>query len=205
VKTIFRLFSIGAFCLAALNAETETPKQELAFQLGGFVPLSRGASAQHVDLGSGLALQVDYGHLITGGVKAALYYEVHFLANPLRSVTSEGQFATRDVATLFVTPGIRLKLRPTARISPYLSIGGGLAWFEHSTKLLNGDPNPVSRELFRGAFDFGGGVDVPVWRLVALRGEVRDFFTGSPNYNLPSLHGGQNNVVAGAGFVIRWR
>ena len=80
-----------------------------------------------------------------------------------------------------------------------------MAWFEQSAQQLNGKPNPAGRELFRGAFDFGDGVDVPVLGCVALRGEIRDFFTGSPNYNLPALHGGQNNVVVGAGFVIRWQ
>ena len=45
-------------------------------------------------------------------------------------------------------------------------------------------------------------MDVPVWRFVALRGEVRDLLIGSPNYNLPALHGA-DNVVVSAGFVIR--
>jgi hypothetical protein len=39
-------------------------------------------------------------------MKAALYGEVHFLANPLRSATSDQQFATHDVATLLVTLGV---------------------------------------------------------------------------------------------------
>jgi len=205
MKTIFKIVAIGVFASAAFAQENEIPRHELAFELGGFAPLSRSASQQSVDLSSGVALQANYAHLIVGGRSAALYADVHLLANPQRTVTSDQQLATRDVATLFATPGIRLKFRPTSRVSPYLAAGGGLAWFEHSTKLLNGSPNPVGRELLRGAFDFGGGVDIPVWRFVAMRGEVRDFYTGSPNYNLPAIHGGQNNVVAGGGFVIRWR
>lgn len=206
MTTPCRLLIGGLSFLALLKAgEIETPRNELAFQLGGFAPLSRGVAQEHVDLGSGIALQVDYGHLVAGGARAALSYEIHFLANPLRTVTSAPQFATRDVATLFITPGLRLKFRATAHVSPYISLGGGLGWFEQSTKELDGSPNPASRELFRGAFDFGGGVDVPVWRFVALRGEARDFFTGSPNYNIASIRGSQNNVVVGAGFVIRWR
>ena len=59
-------------------------------------------------------------------------------------------------------------------------------------------------ELARGVFDFGAGVDVRIWRLVALRGEARDFYTGSPGYNIGTISGGQQNIVATGGFVLRW-
>src|SRR5580692_13011209 len=94
------------------------------------------------------------------------------------------------------TPGLRLKAFPKSRISPYLAIGGGYADYEQSTTEINGHPNPASRELARGVFDFGAGVDVRVWRWVALRGEARDFYSGSPDYNVASLSGGQHNVFA---------
>ena len=52
--------------------------------------------------------------------------------------------------------------------------------------------------------DFGGGVGTRLWRWIGLRFEIRDFYTGSPAYNLPNLGGGQHNVVAGGGFVLKW-
>jgi hypothetical protein len=48
------------------------------------------------------------------------------------------------------------------------------------------------------------GGDVRVWRWVALRGEARDFYSGSPDYNVASLSGGQHNVFAGGAIVLRW-
>ena len=36
------------------------------------------------------------------------------------------------------------------------------------------------------------------------RGEIRDFYTESPAHNLPGITGGQHNVVAGGGFVLKW-
>jgi hypothetical protein len=99
---------------------------------------------------------------------------------------------------------VRLKAFPKSRISPYLAIGGGYADYGQSTTEINGHPNPASRELARGVFDFGAGVDVRVWRWVALRGEARDFYSGSPGYNVASLSGGQHNVFAGAAVVLRW-
>jgi hypothetical protein len=47
-------------------------------------------------------------------------------------------------------------------------------------------------------------VDVRVWRFIAVWGEARDFFTGSPDYNIATISGGQHNVVATGGIVLRW-
>ena len=157
-----------------------------------------------LDLGPGVALQANYGYRLFAGSKAAVYGEVHFLANSLREVRSTNQTLTRDVATLFLTPGIRLKFFPTSRVAPYLAVGGGLATYEHSTSTLGGNPNSASRLTNRAAFDYGGGVDFKFWRFVGLRAEVRDFYAGSPSYNFAAIRGGQHNVVAGGGLVLKF-
>lgn len=195
-----------ALCLLAIPviAQEHAPKHELAFQLGGFLPLSRTSSGGNIDLGSGIAFESNYGRRLHEWRNVALYGEVHFLASPLREISSNVSRATRDVASLYVAPGIRVKFAPLSAISPYVVVGGGPAWYEQSTLQLNGAANAASRETVRGAINFGGGVDVRIWRRLALRGEVRDFFTGSPSYNVASIGGGQHNLVAGAAFVLRW-
>jgi hypothetical protein len=107
------------------------------------------------------------------------------LAKPQRVVTSTNPGLTRDVASLFVTPGIRVKLFPRNAVAPYVAAGGGWALFEHSTTTLAGTANPAQRTATHGVFDFGGGVDVRLWKFIGLRGEVRDFFSGNPSYNGP--------------------
>ena len=184
--------------------EGGAPKNELAFGLGGITSISRSTTQERLDLGAGVGLQVNYGRRIINGRNVALYGEVNFLASPLRDVSSNLASATRDVASLYVTPGIRVKFLPASRISPYGVIGGGYADYQQSTALIDGRPNPVSRQLARGVFDFGAGVDVRVWRFIALRGEARDFFTGSPDYNVATISGGQHNVVATGAIVLRW-
>lgn len=179
-------------------------KNELAFGLGGLPSISRGNTPDRLDLGPSVGLQVNYGRRLVNGREAALYGEVHFLASPLREVSSSLGSATRDVASLYVTPGVRLKFLPASVISPYVAIGGGYADYEQSTTQVNGQRNPASRELARGAFDFGAGFDVHVWRFIAFRAEARDFYTGSPNYNSAALSSGQHNIVASGAFVIRW-
>jgi outer membrane protein with beta-barrel domain len=208
-----KIYSIAIHALLLLPAAAvlcngqeaeEAHKNELAFGLGGLPSISRSDAPRSLTLGPGVGLQVNYGRRLVNGRKAALYGEVHFLASPLRDVSSSVGSATRDVASLYVTPGVRVKFFPTSAISPYVAIGGGYAGYEQSTTQLSGQPNPASRELARGAFDFGAGFDVHVWRFIAFRGEARDFYTGSPNYNLATLSGGQHNVVASGAFVIRW-
>lgn len=181
------------------------PRNEVGLTLGGFFTSDRTAQQTPLDLGNGTAWQANYGFRLLGGDRAALFGEIHLLANPQRLVGSTEQTLTRDVATLFVTPGIRVKLFQQSALSPYLAIGGGYALFEQSLNRLDGQPNPAPRTINRGVFAFGGGVDVKLWRFLSLRGELRDFYSGSPAYNAPSLSGGQHNVVAGGGFVLRFR
>ncbi len=54
-------------------------------------------------------------------------------------------------------------------------------------------------------FDYGGGADFKFWRFVGLRAEIRDFYAGGPSYNTNAIRGGQHNVVAGGGLVLKFR
>ena len=177
---------------------------EIGLTLGGLFPQARGEVPNAVHLGGGTALQANYGYRFLGGQAAALYGEVHFLANAQRQITSANRAAGRDVATIYVTPGIRVKFASGRALSPYVVVGGGYAVYEQSLLTLGGAPNPASRLVHRGAVDFGGGADTKLWRWIGLRGEIRDFYSGTPAYNLLSLGGRQHNVVAGGGFVVKW-
>ncbi|MDX2154189.1 MAG: hypothetical protein SFV54_25840 [Bryobacteraceae bacterium] len=185
---------------AGAAAQEIPPRHEIGLTLGTL----RGVERQGISLGSGTALQANYGVRIAGTSPVALYAEFHFLANPQRRIESGIAAATRDVATIYATPGIRVKFAPLARVSPYAVVGGGYALYEQSLLDIGGRPNAAPRLTHRGTFMFGGGADVRVWRWLAVRGEVRDFYSGNPTYNVPGITGGQHNVVAGGGFVLRF-
>ena len=203
MKAKFALLLLPAFGAACFAQEDSAPRNELAFGLGGIPALSRSDSPS-LDAGSGVAFQVNYGRRFFTNNKVALYGEINFLASPLRDISSSVTTATRDFSSLYLTPGIRVKFLPASRVSPFVLVGGGYADYEQSTTLINGQPNLASRELARGVFDFGAGVDVRIWRFVALRGEARDYYTGSPEYNVATISGGQQNIVATGEFVLRW-
>ena len=203
MKAKFTLLLLTVFGVVCLAQEDTASTNELAFGLGGIPALSR-SDTPSLDAGSGVAFQVNYGRRFLNGKNVALYGEINFLASPLRDVSSSVTTATRNFASLYLTPGIRVKFRPASRVSPYAVVGGGYADYEQSTTRIDGRPNSVSRELARGVFDFGVGVDVRVWRFIALRGEARDFYTGSPGYNVTTISGGQHNVTATGAFVLGW-
>jgi opacity protein-like surface antigen len=198
--TVLLFAALAAVCFAQEDAGQ---KNELALGLGGLPALSR-SDTPSLDAGTGVAFQVNYGRRFLNHRKVALYGEINFLASPLRYVSSSVPTATHDFASLYLTPGIRVKFLPTSRISPYALVGGGYADYEQSTMRIDGQPNSVSRELARGVFDFGAGVEVRVWRFLALRGEARDFYSGSPAYNIPTISGGQHNIVATGALVLGW-
>jgi len=192
------LLTLGLF---VLTAQAWGQKHELAFTLGSTTNDLK--TAFNLRTTSGKAMQVNYGYRFWGNDTVAVAGELHFLANPLREV-SGASFLTRDFASLYLTPGIRVKLNPTGRIQPYGAIGGGYALYEQSTSTIGGTPNPAPRHLTRGVFQYGGGIDIPVVHWLGLRGEVRDFYTGAPALNLVGLRGGQHNIVASGGFVLRF-
>jgi len=187
-----------------LQAQLATaPRHEVGLTLGRLLSANRRAMQSIFELSSGTAFQANYGYKLVEA-SAALYGEVHFLANPQRLVYSSDTTLTRDVATLFVTPGIRVKFRPRAAVSPFVVGGTGYALYEQSRNRLDGQPNSAPRTIHRGTIQFGGGVDFKFWRFVGLRAEIRDFYSGNPAYNAPAS-GGQHNVVVGGGFVLRFQ
>src|SRR5437867_12252192 len=62
-------------------------QHEIGLTLGGLLPQDRGTIPNSVRLGGGTALQANYDHRLISG-RAAVFAEVHFLANPQRLVGS---------------------------------------------------------------------------------------------------------------------
>jgi hypothetical protein len=188
-------------CGPALLAQNH----ELGLTLGHLVGTDRGVRGESLDLGGGTALQANYGYRLFLTRHFSYTGEVHFLANGQRPVESTNPAATRDLATIFVTPGLRVKFHPASRrFSPYVVGGGGYALFEQSYYRVDGARAVVPRFTHRGALMFGGGADIPVKRWIGIRLEARDFYTGNPALNSALASSGQHNVVLGGGFVLHW-
>jgi len=188
----------------AQNQE-QTQNQDLTFSLGGIPGQTRRFqfSPSAAEISADRSFGVNYGHRFTRARMASLYGEIEFAAIPNRSLTASTATVPQDYASLYLTPGLRLKLFPGSRFSPWGAIGGGYALYEASAHLSNGQ-NMTNKLLNRGVFDYGGGLDYRLFRFIGLRGEVRDFFSGNPNLNVALNSSTEHNVVASGGITLRF-
>jgi hypothetical protein len=104
-----------------------------------------------------------------------------------------------SVSSLFFTPSARIKFLESHPVSPFFSVGGGLAHYGIDGSL-------GSRT--RGAFQFGGGLDfkTPLPH-IGIRAEVRDFWarsTGESGGIVQVSPERQHNIFAGGGVVFKF-
>ncbi len=213
---------IGCFMTATLSLPALAQgKNEVGLVIGGIVTpsqtLSPGASLigpggtvlpnRDISLDSSLTLGAEYDREFVRRQKFAIDGGVDFLASPLDvKLSQQSQNAIGEYAFIFLTPHVRVKFHPDGVFSPWLSFGGGYARFLESV--------PPAAPSFRrgtntGTLVFGGGIDtrtvVHVLRIpIGFRVEVRDFYSGVPNYNQKISGNLQNNLAFTGGLLIRF-
>jgi len=213
---------IGCFMTATLSLPALAQgKNEVGLVIGGTVTpsqtLSPGASLigpggtvlpnRDISLDSSLTLGAEYDREFVRRQKFAIDGGVDFLASPLDvKLSQQSQNAIGEYAFIFLTPHVRVKFHPDGVFSPWLSFGGGYARFLESV--------PPAAPSFRrgtntGTLVFGGGIDtrtvVHVLRIpIGFRVEVRDFYSGVPNYNQKITGNLQNNLAFTGGLLIRF-
>ena len=191
-RTVRRVWVISSLVLlSSLCALGQS--DEISFTGGGMF-----AFTNPLDLGAAWALEGTFAHRIAGPPLLAISFEVPVAGSFSSSIpTLSGVSIARSYTSLFVTPGIRLKLAPSFPLSPYFSAGLGYGRFNH--ELFNG--RSVSNSSF--AFDVGGGLDLKILPFVGLRGEIRDFNSGGLDIATFAF-GRQNNLFVTAGVVVRF-
>src|SRR5262249_45055860 len=134
---------------------------------------------------------------------ASLSLDVPIASIPSQTVTFAGTAgaAALDLSSLFITPGLRLKLLPSSSISPWGTFGGGWARYSQGGFTMN-----------KAAIEYGGGLDFKTGLpLLGFCAEVRDFVTedflnGSVGSAIATNSGGfhHHNVLVGGGIVLRF-
>ena len=154
---------------------------------------------------TGVAFEGGYARQLFSFGPASLDLDIPIVGVPSRNFHegSLGVFlpATK-VSLLFFTPSARIKLFHSGPVSPFVSVGGGLAHFGTSST-----PG-VDRGTNNPALQFGGGADfkTPLPHL-SFRAEVRDFWargtlTSSSLAQVSPEH--QHNIFAGGGIVFKF-
>ena len=165
----------------------------------------------------GVAFQGAYARQLFSFGAGSLDVELPVAGAPGRDVKISSTLiplpGTLSTTSLFFTPSARIKLLHSSPISPFASIGAGLAHFGSQTRFPSIAIGPIlvpsrtlSNSTNHGALQFGGGLDfkTPLPHL-ALRAEVRDFW--APGITKPSSlvrvsPERQHNVFAGGGLAL---
>jgi hypothetical protein len=197
------IFSLAAaYPVAAQSVTSNEGRREFGVSIG---ELSSGApnAAGNLDLNAGVAVELSFAQKIRDLSFGSLYWEVEALTGPLRRVDGTPVTATHTVRSIYVTPGLRLQFMPKDPVSPWLSAGGGYAFYNSDNTAIDGGP-AAGGTKHTYAIDFGGGVDYAFGKSYAVRGEARGFFTGSPKFGTPADNGLFNFVISG-GLVWRFK
>lgn len=175
----------------ALGAHAQST--DVALTGGGYF-----AASSPLDLGAAWALEGTVAHKLVGVPLVSLSAELPIAGSFSSSIpTLSGTSIATSYTSLFITPGIRVRLAPSFPISPYVSAGLGYGRFNR--QLLDGTSS--SDGTF--AWDIGGGLDLHILPFVGLRAEVRNFNSGG--IGLESLVlGRQNNLFVTAGIALRF-
>ncbi len=151
--------------------------------------------------GKGLTFEASYARQLFGTPEYAISAEVPLVFNVDEDLNSGSNVVPTGYKQTFVTPSVRLNLFPATLVSPWISLGGGFGHFSEDSNLLYGGANPGVSST-SGVVQGGLGLDVKVWHAFSIRGQVRDFWSGTPD--LPLAATGktrQHNFFLGGGVI----
>lgn len=208
----FSVALLFVFMTLAAAAVAQDEKNELGGVLGRTFISDQGIkNATYFDpivhTGKGLTFNVEYAR--------------RFLITPVFSISGEGVLMVNhdvdvnageyghavvptDYRELFVTPAARVNLFPTTAVSPWVSLGAGFGHISQGNELVYGGTNP-GKSTTSAVIEAGFGLDVKAWKRLFIRGEVRDFWSGEPDFPLaPTGKTRQHNFFVGGGAFWRF-
>jgi len=197
--------------LLAASAVAQDEKNEIGGAFGGTFISNQGITGGSypktiIASGKGISFDVEYAR--------------RFIVTPIYSVSGEAVLMVNhdedinggaygfsvvppQYSELFVTPGARVNLFPTTAVSPWVSLGVGFGHIGEASTLIYGGTNP-GKSTTSAAIQGGLGLDVKVWKKLSIRGQVRDFWAGEPDFPLaPTGKSRQHNYFVGGG--VFWR
>lgn len=200
---------IAALAGVALVSSPATAQDEKN-QLSGIVGRTfisdqgiKGATFSNpfVRFGNGFTFEVNYSRYLITSPVFALSGEVPVVFNLDEDVGSGANVVPSDYRSYFITPAARANLFPATAVSPWVSFGGGFGHFSETSSLIFGGTNP-GKSKTTGVLQAGFGLDVRIWHRISIRGEVRDFWSGEPDFPLaPTGKTRQHNIFVGAGAI----
>jgi hypothetical protein len=214
-QAILAVLVVGMCVLGCSAAAAQDEKNELTGVIGRIFISDQGIQGPNaptvnplVRSGKGLTFEVNYARHLMGTDVYTISAEIPAVFNLDEDLNSGGPVVPLDYQQIFVTPSVRANLFPATKVSPWISFGGGFAHFSENKNLLYYGTNPGGSTT-SGVIQGGLGLDVSFWgrrlRRFSIRGEVRDFWSGTPD--LPLADTGktrQHNYLVGVGVIWRF-
>ena len=202
---------VSVVTVLAASAVAQNERNEIGGILGRTFISDQGIkNATYFDpiihSGKGLTVEGEYARRLIVAPIWSISIEALVVYNPDVDLNA-GEYGHAVVPTdykqLFITPAARVNLFPTTAVSPWVSLGAGFGHFSQSSTLVYGDKNP-GKSTTSAVIEAGAGLDVKVWKRLSVRGEVRDFYSGEPDFPLaPTGKSRQHNFFVGGG--VFWR
>lgn len=199
----FRVVALAGLALV-MNSGTAAA-QESANDIGLLTGwLRTSAAGEALSFHVGPSYEATFARRLWRGERLSLAVEIPFFAQNSISTKTAGALLPREYASLFLTPGVRLHVRPDRVVSVFGTLGAGYARYSESKTREDGSPNPQQRDTNAAAVQFGGGVDVHGGGWLGLRGEVRDIVTGARQFSVATPDTAVHNIVASLGVALRF-
>jgi hypothetical protein len=201
---------------SAAHAQSAPSNNELGLVIGATLTPSVGLQSVQpnlLQLNPSLTLGAEYDRRLFGH-HTAVSVGLDFFASPNDVHASQPPSnVSPEYAFLFLTPHVRVKFNAEGTLQPWLLFGGGYADFAPAQP-RSGGVN-VAGTGNSSTFQFGGGVDTkPLVHLkhlpllgtlpIGARAEVRDFYSGQPDYGVATTGSRQNNVLLTGGLVLHF-
>ena len=159
-----------------------------------------------VHLNNGISFELGYGYRIRENQAYSLSGELPVLFLPHERVRFVDNVTPDSYRSYFLTPSLRANFLPRTYLSPWGSAGIGIGHFTSGSNLeFGGGPNPGEKGSTGVVIQFGVGLDVRITRRLALRTEIRDYWSGVPRLNVDTGKSRQNNLFVGSGVIWHFR
>ena len=198
--------------MLAAAAVAQDEKNEIGGMLGRTFISDQGIQGANyfdpvIHSGKGLTIEGEYARRFIVTPVYSLSAEALVVYNPDEDLNAGAYLSAvvpPDYKQLFITPAARVNLFPTTAVSPWVSFGAGFGHFSESSTLVYGGANP-GKSTTSAVIEAGFGLDVKVWRKLSVRLDVRDFWSGEPDFPLaPTGKSRQHNFFVGGGAFWRF-
>jgi hypothetical protein len=203
---------IVVVCILCASVAAQDEKNELTGMIGRMFISDQGIHGPNapainpfVRSGHGLTFEANYARRLFASPVVGISGEVPAVFNLDEHLGSGGDVVPKEYKQIFVTPAVRANLFPETAVSPWVSLGGGFAYFTESSQLNYYGTNPGGSTT-SGVLQGGIGLDVKPFRgrlrPIGFRGQFRDFWSGTPD--LPLADTGktrQHNYFGGVGVI----